>query len=93
MTSRSPIPTANSCPPPAPDAIVIDRIRGWQPGAPPSLAELLASIRTRDHTPRKNDPADTQTGKPLTEQPRTRSRSAHRTAELPWPRPGNLLSG
>jgi len=34
-----------------PDAIVIDRIRGWQPGAPPSLAELLESIRAREPDP------------------------------------------
>jgi hypothetical protein len=34
-----------------PDAIVIDRIRGWQPGAPPSLAELLESIRAREPEP------------------------------------------
>jgi hypothetical protein len=34
-----------------PDAIVIDRIRGWQPDAPPSLAELLESIRTREPEP------------------------------------------
>jgi hypothetical protein len=34
-----------------PNAIVIDRIRGWQPDAPPSLAELLASIRTREPEP------------------------------------------
>jgi hypothetical protein len=34
-----------------PNAIVIDRIRGWQPDAPPSLAELLESIRAREPEP------------------------------------------
>jgi hypothetical protein len=31
-----------------PNAIVIDQIRGWQPSQPPSLAELLESIRARE---------------------------------------------
>jgi hypothetical protein len=34
-----------------PNAIVIDQPRDWQPGAPPSLAELLESIRTREPEP------------------------------------------
>jgi len=34
-----------------PDAIVIDQIRGWQPDAPRSLAELLESIRAREPEP------------------------------------------
>ena len=34
-----------------PNAIVIDQIRGRQPGAPPSLAELLESIRAREPDP------------------------------------------
>ena len=33
------------------NAILIDQRRGWQPGAPPSLAELLESIRTREPEP------------------------------------------
>jgi hypothetical protein len=33
-----------------PNAIVIDQIRG-RPGTPPSLAELLESIRTREPEP------------------------------------------
>jgi hypothetical protein len=32
-------------------AIVIDQLRGWQPGAPPSLAELLETGRTRQPEP------------------------------------------
>jgi hypothetical protein len=31
--------------------IVIDQLRGWQPGAPPSLAELLETGRTRQPEP------------------------------------------
>jgi hypothetical protein len=34
-----------------PNAIVIDQLRGLQPGAPPSLAELLESIRAREPEP------------------------------------------
>ena len=32
-------------------AIVVDQLRGWQPGAPPSLAELLETGRTREPEP------------------------------------------
>ena len=31
--------------------IVVDQLRGWQPGQPPSLAELLETGRTRDPEP------------------------------------------
>jgi hypothetical protein len=34
-----------------PNAIVIDQLRDWQHGGPPSLAELLESIRTREPEP------------------------------------------
>ena len=34
-----------------PNAILIDQLRGWQPAAPMSLAELLESIRTREPEP------------------------------------------
>jgi len=32
-------------------AIVVDQLRGWQPGGPPSLAELLDTGRTREPEP------------------------------------------
>jgi hypothetical protein len=34
-------------------AIVVDQLRGWQPGGPPSLAELLETrpVRTREPEP------------------------------------------
>jgi hypothetical protein len=32
-------------------AIVVDQLRGWQPDAPPSLAELLETRRTREPEP------------------------------------------
>ena len=32
-------------------AIVVDQLRGWQPGGPPSLAELLETRRTREPEP------------------------------------------
>ena len=32
-------------------AIVIDQLRGWQPGGPPSLVELLETGRTREPEP------------------------------------------
>jgi len=32
-------------------ALVVDQLRGWQPGGPPSLAELLERGRTRDPEP------------------------------------------
>ena len=32
-------------------AIVVDQFRGWQPDAPPSLAELLETGRTRQPEP------------------------------------------
>jgi hypothetical protein len=31
--------------------IVVDQLRGWQPGGPPSLAELLQPGRTREPEP------------------------------------------
>jgi hypothetical protein len=31
--------------------IVVDQLRGWQPGQPPSLAELLETRRTRQPEP------------------------------------------
>ncbi len=31
--------------------IVVDQLRGWQPGRPPSLAELLETGRTRGRDP------------------------------------------
>jgi hypothetical protein len=31
--------------------IVVDQLRGWQPGQPPSLAELLETGRTRIRQP------------------------------------------
>ncbi len=31
--------------------IVVDQLRGWQPGQPPSLAELLETGRTRTRQP------------------------------------------
>jgi hypothetical protein len=34
-----------------PNAILISQLNGWQPDAPPSLAELLESIRTREPEP------------------------------------------
>jgi hypothetical protein len=33
------------------NAILLDQRRGWQPDAPPSLAELLESIRARQPEP------------------------------------------
>ena len=33
------------------NAILIDQLRGWQPDAPPSLAELLETGRTRPPEP------------------------------------------
>ena len=32
-------------------AIVVDQLRGWQPGGPPSPAELLDTGRTREPEP------------------------------------------
>ena len=32
-------------------AIVVDQLRGWQPGQPPSLAELLETRHTREPEP------------------------------------------
>ena len=31
--------------------IAVDQLRGWQPGGPPSLAELLETGRTREPEP------------------------------------------
>ena len=31
--------------------IVVDQLRGWQPGQPPSLAELLETDRSREPEP------------------------------------------
>jgi hypothetical protein len=41
-----------------PNAIVIDQLRGSQPGAPPSLAELLESIRAREPDPEPDREAE-----------------------------------
>jgi hypothetical protein len=32
-------------------AIVVDQLRGWRPGGPPSLAEVLETGRTREPEP------------------------------------------
>ncbi len=32
-------------------AVVVDQLRGWQPGQPPSLVELLETGRTREPEP------------------------------------------
>jgi hypothetical protein len=32
-------------------AIVVDQLRGWNPGGPPSLAEVLETGRTREPEP------------------------------------------
>ena len=51
MTSRSPTsPTAGHHAVPS-TPIVVDQLRGWQPGGPPSLAELLETGRTREPEP------------------------------------------
>jgi hypothetical protein len=31
--------------------ILVDQVRGWQPGQPPSLAEVLETGRTREPEP------------------------------------------
>ena len=31
--------------------LIVDQLRGWQPGQPPSLAELLETGRTRTRQP------------------------------------------
>jgi hypothetical protein len=48
-----PIPDySDHWPPRLPEhAILIDQLRGWQPDAPPSLAELLETGRTREPEP------------------------------------------
>jgi hypothetical protein len=53
--------TAEPCDPPFPDqwpyrpeyVIVVDQLRGWRPGQPPSLAELLEAgpAQTREPEP------------------------------------------
>ena len=51
MTSRSPTtPTAGHQAVPS-TLIVVDQLRGWQPGGPPSLAEVLETGRTREPEP------------------------------------------
>jgi len=46
------LPFPDGWPPARPGyAIVIDQLRGWQPGGPPSLAELLETRRTREPEP------------------------------------------
>jgi hypothetical protein len=47
-----PFPDSDRWPPGRPEyAIVVDRLRGWQPGGPPSLAEVLETGRTREPEP------------------------------------------
>jgi hypothetical protein len=48
-----PIPDYSDLMPPRlpANAILLDRLRGWQPNGPPSLAELLESIRARHPEP------------------------------------------
>jgi hypothetical protein len=46
------LPFPDRWPPGRPQyAIVVDQLRGWQPGQPPSLAELLETGRTREPEP------------------------------------------
>jgi hypothetical protein len=43
---------SDRCPAHRPEyAIVVDQLRGWQPGGPASLAELLETGRTREPEP------------------------------------------
>ena len=52
MTSRSlTCLNAGLCPGCPMYVIVVDQLRGWQPGQPPSLAELLETRRTRAPEP------------------------------------------
>jgi hypothetical protein len=46
------LPFPDRWPPGPPEyVIVVDQLRGWQPGAPPSLAELLETGRTQQPEP------------------------------------------
>ena len=46
------LPFPGAWPPGRPEyVIVVDQLRGWQPGHPPSLAELLETGRTREPEP------------------------------------------
>jgi hypothetical protein len=46
------LPFPDCWPPGRPEyVIVVDQLRGWQPGQPPSLAELLETGRTRELEP------------------------------------------
>ena len=46
------LPFPDHWPPGRPEyVIVVDQLRGWQPGQPPSLAELLGTAHTREPEP------------------------------------------
>ncbi len=46
------LPFPDHWPPGRPEyVIVVDQLRGWQPGQSPSLAELLETRRTREPEP------------------------------------------
>ena len=52
MTDPCDLPFPGRWPPGRPGyVIVVDQLRGWQPGQPPSLAELLETGRTRQPEP------------------------------------------
>jgi hypothetical protein len=52
MTDPHDLPFPDRWPPGRPEyVIVVDRLRDWQPGQPPSLAELLETGRARAPEP------------------------------------------
>ena len=52
MTDPYDLPSPDRWPPGRPGyVIVVDQLRDWQPGQPPSLAELLETGRTRAPEP------------------------------------------
>jgi hypothetical protein len=52
MTDPDDLPFPDRRPPGRPGyVIVVDQLRDWQPGQPPSLAELLETGRTRAPEP------------------------------------------
>jgi hypothetical protein len=52
MRDRYDLPFPDRWPPGRPQyVIVVDQLRDWQPGQPPSLAELLETGRTRQPEP------------------------------------------
>jgi hypothetical protein len=52
MTDPYDLPFPDRWPPGRPQyVIVVDQLRDWQPGQPPSLAELLETGRTRQPEP------------------------------------------